>query len=90
MILGCVADQDIVGNHADIALAAKIRILSLACLVRDHALDEWVKCENPNGIVLFHHSLFREAATEPLILLSNNDIGFDPAGLRRRVLEGSA
>jgi len=62
VIFGCVGAHNILGNRADIVLAAKIRILSLATLARDHVLDEWVRREDdPNGIVLFHGSLFRAA-----------------------------
>jgi hypothetical protein len=89
LILGRV-DAGASGSHADIVLAAKLRILSLACLVRDRVLDEWVRWENPNGIVLFHRSLFLAAAAEPLALLPNGDIDFDPESLRRRVLELTA
>jgi hypothetical protein len=89
-ISGRVGVGGVSGHHADIVLAAKARILSLACLVRDHVLDEWVRRDDPNGIVLFHKSLFLAAAAEPLILLPNGDIGFDPQGLRRRVLELTA
>jgi hypothetical protein len=53
-------------------------------------LDEWIRREDPNGIVLFHRSLFLAAAAEPLILLPDGDIGFDPESLRRRVLELTA
>ena len=78
LILGCVTASQVSGNRADIALATKIRLLSLASLVRAHVLDEWVKAEDLNGLVLFHSSLFRAAATEPLILVSNGDIGSTP------------
>ena len=71
-------------------MAARARILALACLVRDHLLDEWVRWDDPNGIVLFHRSLFLAAAAEPLILLPNDGIGFDPESLRRRVLDLTA
>jgi hypothetical protein len=74
------------GRQAEVALAAKLRILSLACLVRDHVVDDWIKPEDGNGIVLFHRSLFLAAAAEPLLQLPNGDIGFDPARFRRRVL----
>jgi hypothetical protein len=90
LILGRVGARGMSGSHADIVLAAKVRILSLACLVRDHVLDEWIRREDPNGIVLFHRSLFLAAAAEPLILLPDGDIGFDPESLRRRVLELTA
>src|SRR5712671_131690 len=81
LILGRVG-AGVPGSHSDIVLAAKLRTLSLACLVRDHVLDEWVRWENPSGIVLFHRSLFLAAAAEPLALLPNGDIGFDPESLR--------
>ena len=44
----------------------------------------------PAVSVLFHRSLFLAAAAEPLILLPHDDIGFDPARFRRRVLELTA
>ena len=78
------------GRQAEVALAAKLRILSLACLVRDHVVDDWIKPEDANGIVLFHRSLFLAAAAEPLVLLPHDDIGFEPARFRRRVLELTA
>jgi hypothetical protein len=90
LILGRLAADPSSGSKADIALAARLRILSLACLVRDHVVDDWIKREDANGIVLFHRSLFLAAAAEPLVLLPNNDIGFDPARFRRRVLELTA
>jgi hypothetical protein len=78
------------GSQADVALAARLRILSLACVVRDHVVDDWVKRDDASGIVLFHRSLFLAAAAEPLILLPRDDIGFEPARFRRRVLELTA
>jgi hypothetical protein len=87
LIFGIVARRESSGNRADIALAVKVRIMSLARLVREHALNEWVEEEDKNGIVLFHNNLFRAAATEPLILLADDNIGFDATSLRHRVLE---
>src|SRR6202023_4355502 len=90
LIADRVAASGISGNQADVAMAANVRIRSLACLVRDHMLDDWIEREYPDGIVLFHNSLFHAAAAEPLILLANNSSGFDPASLRRRALELAA
>ena len=87
LILGRLAAGQVAESEADVALAARLRILSLACLVRDHVVDDWVKRDDASGIVLFHRSLFLAAAAEPLILLPHDDIGFDPACFRRRVLE---
>jgi hypothetical protein len=56
----------------------------------DHVVDDWIKPQDANGIVLFHRSLFLAAAAEPLVQLPNGDIGFDPARFRRRVLELTA
>ena len=58
--------------------------------MRDHVVDDWIKRDDASGIVLFHRSLFLAAAAEPLILLPHDDIGFDPARFRRRVLELTA
>lgn len=90
LILGRLAAGPLPGSQTDIALAARLRILSLACLVRDHVVDDWIKRDDASGIVLFHRSLFLAAAAEPLILLPHDDIGFDPARFRRRVLELTA
>jgi hypothetical protein len=90
LILGHLAGGLSAGSQADIALAARLRILSLACLVRDRVVDDWVKRDDASGIVLFHRSLFLAAAAEPLILLPHDDIGFEPARFRRRVLELTA
>jgi hypothetical protein len=90
LILGRLAAGPSSGSQTDIALAARLRILSLACLVRDHVVDDWVKRDDASGIVLFHRSLFLAAAAEPLILLPHDDIGFEPACFRRRVLELTA
>ena len=87
LILGRLAAGQVAESEADVALAARLRILSLACLVRDHVVDDWVKRDDASGIVLFHRSLFLAAVAEPLILLPHDDIGFDPARFRRRVLE---
>src|SRR5262249_6145437 len=60
-LAACISDEvvakRIAGDRAEVVLAAKLKILSLACLVRDHALDEWTQGD-PSGIVLFHDSLF--------------------------------
>jgi hypothetical protein len=40
LILGRLAGGLSAGSQADIALAARLRILSLACLVRDHVVDD--------------------------------------------------
>jgi hypothetical protein len=90
LILGRLAGGLSAGSQTDIALAARLRILSLAYLVRDHVVDDWVKRDDASGIVLFHRSLFLAAAAEPLILLPHDDIGFEPARFRRRVLELTA
>ena len=90
LILGRLAAGPLSGSQTDIALAARLRILSLACLVRDHVVDDWIKRDDASGIVLFHRSLFLAAAAEPLILLPRDDIGFDSARFRRRVLELTA
>jgi hypothetical protein len=90
LILSRLAAGPLSGSQTDIALAARLRILSLACLVRDHVVDDWIKRDDASGIVLFHRSLFLAAAAEPLILLPRDDIGFDSARFRRRVLELTA
>jgi len=90
LILGRLAAGPLAGSQADTALAVRLRILSLACLVRDHVVDDWIKRDDASGIVLFHRSLFLAAAAEPLVLLPHDDIGFDAARFRRRVLELTA
>jgi hypothetical protein len=90
LIRGRLGDGAPAGRQAEVALAAKLRILSLACLVRDHVVDDWIKPQDANGMVLFHRSLFLAAAAEPLLQLPNGDIGFDPARFRRRVLKLAA
>ena len=73
--------------NEDMLLAAQTRILALARLVQDRALDEWVIYGHPNGAVLFQDCLFLAAATEPLLFLVNDEIGFDPKGLRERAAQ---
>ena len=95
ILLDHVVAMGLPGNPIEVALSAQLRVLALACVVRDHFLEEWVRRGDPNGIVLFHADLFTAAATEPLIFFPPDGIGFDPESLRRRVLlvgaaEGSA
>src|SRR5215470_1156445 len=78
------------GNPLEIAISAQFRILALACIVREGLLEEWVQRGNPDGIVLFHASLFMAAAVEPLIVIPPDRVGFDPASLRRNVLQLAA
>ncbi len=78
------------GDPNELVLAARLRILALACVVRDGLLEEWVRRGDPGGSVLFHASLFEAAAAEPLVLLPPDGIGFDPESLRRNVLQAAA
>ena len=85
-----VVAMSLPGDPVEIAISAQFRILALACVVRDRFLEEWVQRGDPDGIVLFHGSLFMAAAVEPLMLFPPDGIGFDPVSLRRNVLQLAA
>jgi hypothetical protein len=86
VLLDQVAAFDLSGDPMEIAVAARLRILALACVVRDRLLDDWVRRDAGGGMVLFHNSLFAAAAVEPLIVFPPDQIGFDPESLRRNAL----
>jgi len=90
VLLDQVAAFDLPGDPMEIALAARLRILALACVVRDRLLEDWVRRDGAGGMVLFHNSLFTAAAVEPLIDVPPDQIGFDPEGLRRNALGSAA
>lgn len=78
------------GDPIETALAARLRILALACVVDGRFLEEWVQRCDPSGSVLFHETLFRAAATEPIIEIPPDGVGFDPLSLRSNVLRSAA
>src|SRR5262249_7883881 len=90
VLLDQVTAFDLPGDPVEIALAARLRIRGLACVVQDRLLDDWVRRDAPDGMVLFHNSLFAAAAVEPLIMFPPNQIGFDPESLRRNTLSSAA
>jgi hypothetical protein len=90
ILLDQVIAMGLPGNPIEVAISAQVRILALACVVRGRFLEEWVQRGDPDGIVLFHGSLFTAAAAEPLILSPPDGIGFDPESLRRSVLRLAA
>jgi hypothetical protein len=90
ILLDHVIAMGLPGDPVEVAISAQFQILALACVVRDHLLEEWVQRGGPDGIVLFHGSLFMAAAVEPLVVFPPDGIGFDPVSLRRHVLHLAA
>jgi hypothetical protein len=85
-MLDTVSDMGLSGNPIVIAIAARLRLLALAGVVREHLLDAWVKASD-EGSTVMRDILFTAAAEEPLVLFPHDRIGFDPESLQRRVLE---
>jgi hypothetical protein len=74
----------VAGHPADVVLAARLRLRALACVLQD--LFPGGAVDDDADVILVHDDLFVAAVREPLIALPGGDIGFDPEGLRRRVV----
>lgn len=74
----------IAGHPADVVLAARLRLRALVCVLQD--LFPCGAADDEADVVLVHDDMFMAAAREPLIPLTDGDIGFDPEGLRSRLV----
>ena len=72
------------GHAAEVVLAARMRLRALAEVLQD-ALFGGIADDGADEVILLHDNVFVAAASEPLIALTGDDIGFDPAALRRRL-----
>jgi len=76
------------GAYPDqVILAARLRLRALAHAMQEVFHDEAADRAADADEIWLHDNVFRAAAHEPLIVLANGDIGFDPEGWRLRLIE---
>jgi hypothetical protein len=76
--------QSRAGHAAEVILAAQLRVRALAEVLQDVFFGEPAD-DGADEVILLHDNVFVAAASEPLIVVTGSDIGFDPAGLRLRL-----
>jgi hypothetical protein len=74
----------VASHSADVVLAARVRVRALAYLLHDRFLRGAPADEA--DVILLRDDMFLAASIEPLIMLTDGDIGFDPDGLHSRLL----
>jgi len=81
-----VGAMGIEGEAGDVVLAARLRVLALARVLRDHFVETPAAPSDENDVVFLNRAVFVAATDEPLIVLSDGHVGFDPGGLRSRLM----
>jgi hypothetical protein len=82
--IGMIA-MEVARDEADVTIAARLRVRALV-----RVLQEILHCGTVGGdadLIFLHNNVFVAAASEPLIGLTDGDIGFDPESLRSRILQ---